>query len=154
MLKAICLGFQTGFSHYPVLTPEQLAQFQISAEEHKFDGDAGLFRFGKEAHQPSLSYEYDPFFSVSIARFDPLPHQIEAVNNYFVQLPRVRSFQSMTNLNQVLLTRLGGVQDKAIDNRIRKRTLVTLRKNSTYGHKLIEQEFFPRGRNDVKEVPR
>ncbi|MCR9295754.1 MAG: SNF2-related protein, partial [bacterium] len=37
-----------------------------------------------------LAYEYDPFFSLSIARVDPLPHQLEAVYSYFMKLPRIR----------------------------------------------------------------
>jgi SNF2-related domain len=37
-----------------------------------------------------LAYEYDPFFSLSIARVDPLPHQLEAVYDYFIKLPRIR----------------------------------------------------------------
>ena len=37
-----------------------------------------------------LAYEYDPYFSLSIARVDPLPHQLEAVYDYFLKLPRIR----------------------------------------------------------------
>ena len=29
-------------------------------------------------------------FSLSIARVDPLPHQLEAVYDYFLKLPRIR----------------------------------------------------------------
>ncbi len=38
----------------------------------------------------ALAYEYDPYFSLSIARVDPLPHQLEAVYEYFLKLPRIR----------------------------------------------------------------
>jgi len=34
-----------------------------------------------------LAYEYDPYFSLSISRVDPLPHQLEAVYDYFMVLP-------------------------------------------------------------------
>ena len=37
-----------------------------------------------------MAYEYDPYFSLSIARVDPLPHQLEAVYDYFLKLPRIR----------------------------------------------------------------
>ena len=37
-----------------------------------------------------LAYEYDPYFSLSIARVDPLPHQLEAVYDYFLTIPRIR----------------------------------------------------------------
>lgn len=62
----------------------------ISADQEPFDGDARLFRLGVEAHRLGLAYEYDPFFSLSIARVDPLPHQLEAVYDYFLRLPRIR----------------------------------------------------------------
>ena len=45
---------------------------------------------GIEAQRLGLAYEYDPFFSLSIARVDPLPHQLEAVYGYFLKLPRIR----------------------------------------------------------------
>jgi superfamily II DNA or RNA helicase len=62
----------------------------VSADREPFDGDARMFRLGIEAHRLGLAYEYDPFFSLSIARVDPLPHQLEAVYSYFMKLPRIR----------------------------------------------------------------
>lgn len=55
-----------------------------------FDGDATRFRLGIEAHRLGLAYEHDPYFSLSIARIDPLPHQLEAVYEYFLKTPRIR----------------------------------------------------------------
>src|SRR5947208_1377026 len=89
-LKIIGRGLQTGLTHDPVLTPHQLARLTVSADQEPFDGDARLFRLGVEAHRLGLAYEYDPFFSLSIARVDPLPHQLEAVYDYFLRLPRIR----------------------------------------------------------------
>src|SRR5438093_491912 len=89
-LKVIGRGLNTGLTHDPVLTPEQLARLTVSAEQEPFDGDARLFRLGVEAHRLGLAFEYDPFFSLSIARVDPLPHQLEAVYDYFLRLPRIR----------------------------------------------------------------
>jgi hypothetical protein len=89
-LKIIGRGRSTGLTHDPVLTPAQLEQLTVSAEREPFDGNARLFRLGVEAHRLGLAYEYDPFFSLSIARVDPLPHQLEAVYGYFMRLPRIR----------------------------------------------------------------
>src|SRR3954469_20882081 len=89
-VKVIGRGLQTGLTHDPVLTPDQLARLTVSADQEPFDGDARLFRLGVEAHRLGLAYEYDPFFSLSIARVDPLPHQLEAVYGYFLRLPRIR----------------------------------------------------------------
>jgi superfamily II DNA or RNA helicase len=89
-LKIIGRGKKTGLTHDPVLTPEQIQRLTVSCEVEPFDGDARLFRLGVEAERLGLAYEYDPFFSLSIARVDPLPHQLEAVYGYFLKLPRIR----------------------------------------------------------------
>lgn len=89
-LKIIGRGLSTGMTHDPVLNAGQLAQLIVSAERVPFDGAARLFRLGIEAQRLGLAYEYDPFFSLSIARVDPLPHQLEAVYSYFLKLPRIR----------------------------------------------------------------
>ena len=89
-LKVIGRGLKSGLTYDPVLSPQQLAQLEVSAAQEPFDGDARLFRVGVEAHRLGLAYEYDPFFSLSIARVDPLPHQLEAVYGYFLKLPRIR----------------------------------------------------------------
>lgn len=74
---------------------------------------------------------------------------------FYLQWERNRyRFGLSPNLNQVLVSRRGGVQDKAIDERIRKRTEELFRKNSTDQCKLMEREFFPKRSNDVKEVPK
>jgi len=89
-LKVIGRGTKTGLTHDPIFSADQLAQLTVSAEQEPFDGDAALFRLGVEAHRLGLAYEYDPYFSLSIARVDPLPHQLEAVYDYFLKLPRIR----------------------------------------------------------------
>lgn len=89
-LKVIGRGTKTGLTHDPIFSAEQLARLTVSAEQEPFDGDAALFRLGVEAHRLGLAYEYDPYFSLSIARVDPLPHQLEAVYDYFLKLPRIR----------------------------------------------------------------
>jgi superfamily II DNA or RNA helicase len=88
--KVIGAGLTTGQVHQPVLTLEQIAQLQVSPDESPFDGDPERFRLGVEAMRLGLAYEYDPYFSLSIARVDPLPHQLEAVYDYFLKLPRIR----------------------------------------------------------------
>src|SRR4051794_684571 len=67
-LKVIGRGIKTGQSYDPVLSPEQIGQLIVSGESEPFDGSAQLFRIGVEAHRLDLAYEYDPFFSLSIAR--------------------------------------------------------------------------------------
>lgn len=90
LLKLVGRGMHTGRVHDPVLSAEQLAQLTVSPTAESFDGDAARFRLGVEAERLKLAYEYDPYFSLSIARVDPLPHQLEAVYDYFLGLPRIR----------------------------------------------------------------
>uniref|UniRef100_UPI0032AFC87C protein NO VEIN domain-containing protein n=1 Tax=Methanothrix sp. TaxID=90426 RepID=UPI0032AFC87C len=80
----------TGKLHDPILFKEQLVTMETTPENKPFDGDAGNFRLGVEAMRLALAHEYDPYFTLSIARVDPLPHQLEAVYDYFLRLPRIR----------------------------------------------------------------
>jgi len=89
-VKLIGKGMRTGQVYEPILSIEQLEMLEISPATEPFNGDATRFRLGVEALRLGLAYEYDPFFSLSIARIDPLPHQLEAVYDYFLKLPRIR----------------------------------------------------------------
>lgn len=62
----------------------------------QINGDANRFRLGVEALRLGLAYEYDPYFALSIARIDPLPHQLKAVYHYFVKSPRTDHCLLMT----------------------------------------------------------
>ena len=90
LIKVIGAGQQTGQVHQRVLHPDQLAVLEATPDREPFDGDPERFRLGVEAARLALAYEYDPYFSLSIARVDPLPHQLEAVYDYFMKLPRIR----------------------------------------------------------------
>lgn len=75
---------------YELIIPEdKFSQIEF-VEQGSYDGDAIKFRLAVEAIRLGLAYEYDPYFSLSIARIDPLPHQLEAVYDYFLKLPRIR----------------------------------------------------------------
>jgi SNF2 family DNA or RNA helicase len=88
--KLIARGLHTNQVYQPVLNREQLTQLEITPEHEPFDGDPLRFRLGIEAIRWSLAHEYDPYFSLAIARVDPLPHQLEAVYDYFLKLARIR----------------------------------------------------------------
>lgn len=89
-VKLVGKGTRSNSVYEPILTPEQLALLTASPAHAEFDGDARKFRLGIEAMRLGLAYEYDPYFSLSVARVDPLPHQLEAVYDYFLKLPRIR----------------------------------------------------------------
>jgi len=83
-------GLRTMRYHERLLRPDQVCSLRVIPAEALFDGDALLFRLGIEAARLGLAYEYDPYFSLSIARVDPLPHQLEAVYHYILPLPSIR----------------------------------------------------------------
>ena len=89
-VKLVGKGLKTGRVHDPILSSTQLGELTVSPTTEPFDGDPARFRLGVEAERLGLAYEYDPYFSLSIARVDPLPHQLEAVYEYFLALPRIR----------------------------------------------------------------
>jgi superfamily II DNA or RNA helicase len=83
-------GLHSKQYHERLLTREQALGLEVIPVEARFDGDALRFRLGIEAARLGLAYEYDPYFSLSIARVDPLPHQLEAVYEYILPLPQIR----------------------------------------------------------------
>lgn len=89
-VKLIGRGLQSGKTIDLILTDEKLKLLETTPDTEPFDGDSKMFRLGIEAMRLGLAFEYDPYFSLSIARVDPLPHQLEAVYDYFMRLPRIR----------------------------------------------------------------
>lgn len=90
LVKVIGKGLRTDKFYDPILDADQLNGITASPEKEPFDGDPVRFRLGIEGMRLGLAYEYDPYFALSIARVDPLPHQLEAVYDYFLKLPRIR----------------------------------------------------------------
>ncbi len=73
-----------------ILTSRDLDSLTILDARPTYDGDGRLLRLGLQAYSLGLAYEFDPYFGLSISRVDPLPHQLEAVYDYLLKLPRVR----------------------------------------------------------------
>ena len=88
--KIVGKGLDSGKVHELILDASQVASLESNPEVEPYDGDSHEFRLGIEALRLALAYEYDPYFSLSIARVDPLPHQLEAVYDYFIKAPRIR----------------------------------------------------------------
>jgi hypothetical protein len=71
-IKLIGKGLRSNTVYEPILSLEQVDQLQASPAQEPFDGDATEFRLGIEAMRLGLAYEYDPYFSLSIARVEPI----------------------------------------------------------------------------------
>ena len=84
------VGMRTGLFRRVTLTADDLARLTILEPHPTYTGDGNLLRLGLTAYALGLAYEFDPYFGLSISRVDPLPHQLEAVYDYLLKLPRVR----------------------------------------------------------------
>lgn len=89
-IRLVGKGLNTSQVYEPILNGDQVATLGISTGAEPYDGNPAHFRLGIEALRIALAFEYDPYFSLSIARVDPLPHQLEAVYDYFLKLARIR----------------------------------------------------------------
>jgi superfamily II DNA or RNA helicase len=72
------------------LTAEDVERLHVQDAAASYNGDGKLLRLGLQAYSLGISYEFDPYFGLSISRVDPLPHQLEAVYDYLLKLARVR----------------------------------------------------------------
>ena len=72
------------------LTTGQIASLHVLQTGFRYDGDGQLLRVGIQAYALGIAYEFDPYFGLSVSRVDPLPHQLEAVYDYLLNLARVR----------------------------------------------------------------
>lgn len=72
------------------LSSADIATLKTLSAGYSYDGDGALIRLGIQALSLGIAYEFDPYYGLSISRVDPLPHQLEAVYDYFLRLARVR----------------------------------------------------------------
>ncbi|MDZ7393170.1 MAG: helicase-related protein [candidate division KSB1 bacterium] len=84
------VGVQTERFRKVTLTASDLQGLRIVDSHPVYHGDGRLLRLGLQAISLGLAWEFDPFFGLSVCRVDPLPHQLEAVYDYLLKLPRVR----------------------------------------------------------------
>src|SRR3990167_2112707 len=85
------VGTQTERFRKVTLTSSDIEALTIIDSQFNYQGDAALLRLGIQAYSLGIAYEFDPYFGLSISRVDPLPHQLEAVYEYFLKkMARVR----------------------------------------------------------------
>ena len=89
-VEAGLVGQRTERFRRVTLTSVDLADLTIADATWPYDGDGSLLKLGLEAYSLGIAHEFDPYFGLSISRVDPLPHQLEAVYEYFLKLPSVR----------------------------------------------------------------
>ena len=89
-VEAGLVGQRTERFRRVTLTSSDIANLSIADSALSYDGDGKLLKLGLQAFSLGIAHEFDPYFGLSISRVDPLPHQLEAVYEYFMKLPSVR----------------------------------------------------------------
>ena len=84
------VGQNTGQFREVTLTEEDITSLNAIEPNSSYDGDGNLLKLALQAYSLGIAHEFDPYFGLSISRVDPLPHQLEAVYEYFMKLPTVR----------------------------------------------------------------
>jgi superfamily II DNA or RNA helicase len=84
------VGTQSERFRSVTLSASDLKTLTIYETACTFDGDGKLLKIALQAYSLGIAYEFDPYFGLSISRVDPLPHQLEAIYDYLLKLPRVR----------------------------------------------------------------
>ena len=84
------VGQNSGQFSQVTLDADDLASLVVTAAVVRYNGDGGLLRLGLQAYSLGIAYEFAPYFALAMSRVDPLPHQLEAVYDYLLKLPRVR----------------------------------------------------------------
>lgn len=84
------VGTQTERFRRVTLTADDLELLRIYDISPTYQGNGRLLTLALQAYCLGIAYEFDPYFGLSISRVDPLPHQLEAVYDYLLKLPRVR----------------------------------------------------------------
>jgi superfamily II DNA or RNA helicase len=84
------VGTQSERFRKVTLTSQDIENLSIIESGFTYDGDGRLLRLGLQAYSLGIAWEFDPYFGLSISRVDPLPHQLEAVYDYFLKLARIR----------------------------------------------------------------
>lgn len=83
-------GMQSEKFRRVTLYADDVQQITVLNTTATYAGDGTIVRLGLQAYALRIAYEFDPFFGLSISRVDPLPHQLTAVYDYLLKLPRIR----------------------------------------------------------------
>ena len=87
---AALVGQNSGQFREVTLSQDDIARLNTIDPNASYDGDGDLLKLALDTYTLGIAHEFDPYFGLSISRVDPLPHQLEAVYEYFMKLPSVR----------------------------------------------------------------
>lgn len=73
-----------------LLKSDDLSNVEFSTIDQDFQGDPNNTFLSLETTRYRFATLYDPLLAMNTSKVDPLPHQIEAVYGYVLNLPRIR----------------------------------------------------------------
>ncbi|MBC8420109.1 MAG: DUF3883 domain-containing protein [Desulfobacterales bacterium] len=73
-----------------IISREELERLSVSEVESVFTEEPWKVFLALETKRYRFASMYDPLLAMNVSKVDPLPHQIEAVYGYVLQLPRIR----------------------------------------------------------------
>src|SRR3972149_11978399 len=73
-----------------IIPAAEFQKFVIEEKTTYFSEEPWKVFLGLEAIRYRFASMYDPLLAMNTSKVDPLPHQIEAVYGYVLQLPRIR----------------------------------------------------------------
>jgi len=85
-------GINTKQNGDVIISKDAIESLEIVTQKgaFSFSGDPEKFTLYTEAERIKSAFQFDPLFAVNCSVVDPLPHQVEAVYNYMLPLPRMR----------------------------------------------------------------
>jgi hypothetical protein len=83
------VGAQTEKFRSVSLSAADLSELVVLESCPSFEREGHLLRLGLQAYSLDIAFEFDSFFGLSVSRVDPLPHQLEAVYDDMLKLPRI-----------------------------------------------------------------
>jgi superfamily II DNA or RNA helicase len=91
-LSVTYTGNSSGRRKNKVLSQDDFEVLEVVTQEGQFNfqGNPEQFKLFVEAERIHTAYQFDPLFAVNCSVVDPLPHQVEAVYQNLLPLPRIR----------------------------------------------------------------
>ena len=73
-----------------IISREELERLSVAGVESAFTEEPWKVFLALETKRYRFASMYDPLLAMNTSKVDPLPHQIEAVYGYVLQIPRIR----------------------------------------------------------------
>jgi len=88
--RILGVGITSRERYDQIISQSDIEAISLYKQELTFSADTGKVFLSLENLRYNLVSIYDPLLAINTSKVDPLPHQIEAVYGYVLQMPRIR----------------------------------------------------------------